>query len=159
MSTFKPNICRAPVGRAPCAPRAQRGATLLVSLIMLLVITLFAVTGLNLSNVTLRIAGNAQEQRIVEASIQEAIEQVLSNSTLFATGGVAQTATINGHAVTVSPPVCDYSVTMSGYSETAETAPEATFWTFQVTAADPLFGTSMTINQGVRVPMLAGNCV
>lgn len=151
MTAFKPNICR--------MPRTQRGATLLVSLIMLLVITLFAVTGLNLSNVTLRIAGNAQEQRIVEASIQEAIEQVLSNSTLFATGGVAQTATINGHAVTVSAPVCNYSVTMPGYSETISSAPEATFWTFQVTASDPLFGTTMTINQGVRVPMLAGNCV
>ena len=141
------------------ARSTQRGATLLVSLIMLIVITLFAVTGLNLSNVTLRIAGNAQEQRIVQASIQEAIEQVLSNSTLFVTGGAAQTATINGHDVTVTAPACDFSVTLPGYSETAETAPEATFWTFQVSASDPLFGTSMTIHQGVRVPMLAGNCV
>jgi len=146
--------------RLPNASRgAQRGATLLVSLIMLIVITMFAVTGLNLSNVTLRIAGNAQEQRIVQASIQEAIEQVLSNSTLFVTGGAAQTATINGHDVTVTAPACDFSVTLPGYSETAETAPEATFWTFQVSASDPLFGTSMTIHQGVRVPMLAGNCV
>jgi Tfp pilus assembly protein PilV len=143
----------------PATRSAQRGATLLVSLIMLMVITMFAVTGLNLSNVTLRIAGNAQEQRIVQASIQEAIEQVLSNSTLFVTGGAAQTATINGHNVTVTAPVCDFAVTLPGYSETAETAPEATFWTFQVSATDPLFGTSMTIHQGVRVPMLAGNCV
>ena len=141
------------------ARSSQRGATLLVSLIMLVVITLFAVTGLNLSNVTLRIAGNAQEQRIVQASVQEAIEQVLSNATLFVTGGTAQTATINGHAVTVTAPACDFSVTLPGYSETAETAPEATFWEFQVSASDPLFGTSMTIHQGVRVPMLAGNCV
>jgi Tfp pilus assembly protein PilX len=102
----------------------QRGATLLVSLIMLVVITLFAVTGLNLSNVTLRIAGNAQEQRIVQASIQEAIEQVLSNQSLFVTGGAAQTATINGHAVTVTAPVCDFSVTLPGYSETAEQPPK-----------------------------------
>jgi len=38
----------------------QQGATLLVSLIILVVITMFAVTGINLSSVNLRIVGNAQ---------------------------------------------------------------------------------------------------
>ena len=40
----------------------QRGATLLVTLIMLVVLTLFAVTAFNLSSVNLKIVGNFQAQ-------------------------------------------------------------------------------------------------
>lgn len=58
--------------------RRQNGATLFIALIMLVVLTLFAVTAINLSNTNLRIAGNMQAKSEAEAAAQQVIEQVLS---------------------------------------------------------------------------------
>ena len=85
-------------------PFHQRGATLLVSLIMLVVLTLFAVTGFNLSSVNLKIAGNFQQQRYLEASVQQAVEQFLSSPSGFALVPAGQTYTVNGFSVAVSTP-------------------------------------------------------
>ena len=137
----------------------QQGATLLVSLIMLVVITMFAVTGINLSSVNLRIVGNAQIQRQLESAVQEAIEQEVTNPTVFTMAAVAMTATINGFDVTVSAPGCKYYTVAGGYTRThANIAPEFTYWDFNATATDPLSGARVTINQGVKIPLPAGNC-
>ena len=82
--------------------RRQRGATLLVSLIMLVVLTMFAVTGFNLSSVNLKIAGNFQQQRYIEAVVQQAIEQVLNTGAAFSVTPAPQTITIDGIAVAVA---------------------------------------------------------
>ena len=42
------------------APRAQRGATLLVALIMLVVLSLFVVSSMNTASTNLRVVGNMQ---------------------------------------------------------------------------------------------------
>lgn len=68
--------------------RRQQGATLFIALIMLVVLTLFAVTAINLSNTNLRIAGNMQARAEAEAAAQQAIEQVLSSD--FTQNPVAQ---------------------------------------------------------------------
>jgi Tfp pilus assembly protein PilX len=139
--------------------RHQQGATLLVSLIMLVVITMFAVTGINLSSVNLRIVGNAQIQRILESAVQEAIEQEVTNPTLFSMTAVAMTANINGVDVTVSAPGCKFYTVAEGYTRTHENiAPEFTYWDFNATATDGLSGANVTINQGVKIPLPAGNC-
>ena len=139
--------------------RYQQGATLLVSLMMLVVITMFAVTGINLSSVNLRIVGNAQIQRILESAVQEAIEQEITNPTLFSMTAVAMTANINGVDVTVSAPGCKYFTVAEGYTRTHENiAPEFTYWDFNATATDGLSGANVTINQGVKIPLPAGNC-
>lgn len=58
--------------------RGQTGATLFMSLIMLLVLTLFVVSAITTSTVNLRIVGNMQSQEEVEAAAQLAIEQFVS---------------------------------------------------------------------------------
>ncbi len=63
--------------------RRQRGATLLISLIMLVILTLFALAGFNLSSVNLKIAGNFQNQKFMEAVALQAIERVISTPTAF----------------------------------------------------------------------------
>ncbi len=137
----------------------QRGATLLISLIMLVVITMFAVAGINLSSVYLRIVGNAQIQRILESAVQEAIEQEITNPALFSVAAVAMTATINGVSVTVSAPACKYYTVAGGYTRTHQNiAPEFTYWDFNATATDGLSGAHVTIHQGVKMPLPAGNC-
>lgn len=58
----------------------QRGATLLVALVMLVVLTLLVVSAIRSSTTNLRIAGNMQMQGEATASAQQAIEQVISGN-------------------------------------------------------------------------------
>lgn len=143
--------------------KQQRGATLLVSLIMLVVLTLFAVTGFNLSSVNLRIAGNFQMQKTMEAAAQEAIEQVISSSASF--GGGSQTITVGTYNVTVTGlaagtgPKCNYAVTAKGYTKKiGELTPEDTDWELRAAVSDTSSGAQATLVQGVRVRLLSGNC-
>jgi type II secretory pathway pseudopilin PulG len=88
---------------------AQSGATLVVSMIMLVVLTLLVVSSIRSSTTNLRITGNMQVQGETAAAAQQAIEQVLLTS--FETDPVAQTITVDmgiaTYTATVSQPVCD----------------------------------------------------
>ena len=57
--------------------RRQRGATLLIGMIMLVVLTLLVLFAIRSGNTNLRIAGNMQTQAEVGAAAQQAIEQVI----------------------------------------------------------------------------------
>lgn len=139
--------------------RGQRGATLLVSLIMLVVLTLFAVAGFNLSSVNLKIAGNFQEQKFLEAVAQQAIEQVISTPTAFNLTPAVQTITVSGYNVSVSAPRCNYWVTAKGYTKKiGELTPEDTDWEVRASVTDAVTGAQAAIVQGVRMRALAGNC-
>lgn len=63
--------------RAPIAP--QRGAALIVSLIMLLLITILAVTAFRLGKSNLQIIGNVQQREQAIDAAQLAIDQVISS--------------------------------------------------------------------------------
>jgi len=89
--------------------RKQRGAVLFVSLIMLVMLTLFALSSFNLSSINLRIAGNFQDQKRMEAVAQEAIERIISTRTAFSLTPAAQTVVIDGFTVSVSAPSCNYT--------------------------------------------------
>ena len=62
-----------------CA-RRQRGATLLVALIMLVLLTMFAISSLNTSNTNLKVVGNMQARTEATNVAQEAIETTLSTT-------------------------------------------------------------------------------
>ncbi|MGV3654992.1 MAG: hypothetical protein ACO1N5_12330 [Noviherbaspirillum sp.] len=66
-------------GAAPNRHR-QRGATLIVALIMLILLTLLALTTFNVGKSNLQAVGNMQQRNEAVAASQEAIEQVLSNT-------------------------------------------------------------------------------
>lgn len=143
----------------------QRGATLLISLIMLVVLTLFAVAGFNLSSVNLKIAGNFQIQKYIEAIAQQAIEQVISTPTAFSltpTGVCIPSGTLPPCAageVTVSAPKCNYSAPAPGYSLKEGTlVPDDNDWEITATVTDTLSSAKATVTQGIRMRMLAGNC-
>lgn len=57
----------------------QRGATLLITLVMLVMLTLFAITSLNTANSNLRVVGNMQARTEATNIAQEAIETVISS--------------------------------------------------------------------------------
>ena len=139
-------------------PQAQRGATLIVSLIMLVVLTMFAVSAINLSSVNLKIVGNMQAQKTMEMAAQNAIEQQLSSPAYFSTLIAARSVNVSGFNVNLNAPNCIYNVPATGYSATSGISPEDNDWEFVATVSDPLTGASLTLHQGVRIRMLAGNC-
>lgn len=64
--------------------RRQRGATLVIALIMLVLLTLFAVSSLNTSTTNLKVVGNMQSKNEALNAAQEAIETVLSTPQFLA---------------------------------------------------------------------------
>lgn len=137
----------------------QKGATLIVSLIMLVVLTLFAVSAINLSSVNLRIVGNMQAQKMMELVAQDGIERVISSASYFSLAPTTQSYNISGYTVDVSAPVCIHSVPATGYSATSGISPEDNDWELVASVSDPLTGAALNLHQGVRIRMLAGNCV
>lgn len=59
----------------------QRGATLVVALIFLVLMSLFAVSAFNNSSVNLRVVGNMQSRQEAQDAAQVAVEQTLSSPT------------------------------------------------------------------------------
>ena len=137
---------------------SQRGATLIVSLIMLVVMTLFAVSAINLSSMNLKIVGNMQAQRLMEMAAQDAIERMVSTPAYFSLTPTSQNFTISGLTVAVSSPACIRSTAATGYSATSGISPQDNDWEFVASVADGLSGAGLTLHQGVRIRMLAGNC-
>ena len=62
----------------------QRGATLVIALIMLVLLTLFAVSSMNTANTNLRVVGNMQSKNEALYAAQETIETVISTPQFLA---------------------------------------------------------------------------
>lgn len=149
----------------------QRGATLLVSLIMLVILTLFVVSAFNLSSANLKIVGNFQQSRAIEAIAQVATDQVISDIANFnLTLPLTQTICVNGTGtnctggsnvlVTVT---CNYAIAATGYTKAIfnlmAPPPEDTDWETRAETTDPLTGTKAVIVRGSSIMLLAGNCI
>jgi len=144
--------------------RRQHGATLFVALIFLLIMTLFAVSSINMSTINLRIIGNMQAAKQMDAAAQDAIEQKLSSSDSFGTAVTASSVTTNVSGVDfdvdVDAPVCVDSRVATGYSAVVQNIiPEDNTWEIVATVSDTVTGATSTVHQGVEIRMLAGNCL
>jgi Tfp pilus assembly protein PilV len=149
-------------------PRSQHGVTLLVVLVMLVMITLFVLSMVRLSGTNLKVIGNMQAQRALESSTQQAIETYISTSSFFTdtatdtgiwTAGVASVVTtVNGYNITVSRPACLQSATATGYSALSGISPEDSNWEVAASATDPITDAQMSLVQGVKIRLPAGNC-
>lgn len=165
--------------------RTQQGMTLLIALIMLVVITLFVVSMVRLSNTNAVIVGNMQALKGVEAEAQQAIETALNNYKFFGdaieeTGPWATSATDKiPHAtlwanykpasatdapakqasdIQIFRPQCLHYEPASGYSALSGVAPQDTYWDVMATAMDSLTGAAAEIHQGIQLRLPAGNC-
>ena len=164
--------------------RRQHGTTLLVSLIMLVVLTLFAISAIRTGNVGFRIVGNQQTQKLMEAAAQQAMEQVISNlgnfdvTTVIAPSTTtAQRVCVNNNAAAGHPPVvgptgsCTSGIQVdvapvrcisslrSEFSSLTQTM--GTFdnvWEITATVTDPASGAKATYHQGVKIRMLSNSC-
>lgn len=137
----------------------QRGAVLVVSLLMLLVATILAVSTIQTGTANLRIAGNMQATPEARDYAQRAVNEVLADIDKFnspASGNITITdADGNGHTVSISQPECVAKQTATGYSASWGLAPLDTTWQFTATIQDEA---NATIEQGVKIRMTAGSC-
>ncbi len=139
----------------------QRGMTLVVSLIMLVVITLFVLSAIRLSTANLRTVGNMQARSEAAAASQRAIEDLLSSVSAFtAPGSVASSVTVNvnktDYTVAVATPVCVKTEPVTGNSyDNSGLALQDTYWDLQTTATNAKSGANVTTHQGVKVRLSA----
>ena len=92
------------------AQRRQAGATLLISMIFLMVITLIVVSSIKAVNVNTKLVGNMQTQKEASAAAQQAIENTISTD--FTGMPVQSTSVIDSgqagaaYSVLVKAPYC-----------------------------------------------------
>ncbi len=137
----------------------QRGATLVVVLIMLVILTLFGISAVNLSSSNLRVISNMQARKLVEQVGLQGSEQVLSSMANFsAPSGAVTVSAPTGMTVAVSTRVCQFATAASGYSAVQPIVPEDTQWDYSITVTDSVTNASARFWQGAKIRMLAGNC-
>jgi hypothetical protein len=132
----------------------QRGTTLLIALIFLVILTLFAVSGMNTGIINLRTANNAQLMIEAEYAAQRQIELMLSSVTGFMTVVDPGPVTEGTIQTNVQRPTCLSTRPAPDYPyEFAASAPKDTVWEVVAEATDTTFGTKVTLRQGVRIRM------
>ena len=144
----------------------ESGATLIIALIMLVMLTLMVVSAINSGMINLRIAGNMQAEDVARAAAQQAIENLISSFANFYPTPVAASTTgydINNagttkYLVTVERPACkSASKQFPGRSVDCINGAKAglfcwdTLWEVRATAADASSGVSQTVVQGVAI--------
>lgn len=143
----------------------QRGSTLLVALVMLMLLTLTAISAMRASTNSIQVVGNAQFREEANAAGQKAIEKVLSSSAFKTTAPAAQNIDVNGdgtddYTVTFTPaPSCvSYTPTLSTDASVPAECFGSTgslcYWTvWDVSAVVTDLhgsGATTTVHQGVR---------
>lgn len=163
--------------RHPTSRRAQRGVTLVIGLIMLVLITLVITTAFSLSTTNLKSVGNMQVRDEAIAAANIAIEQEVGSPFTNAPALVpARLVDINNdgsngvtfdgandgtyeYSVRIEQPVCvraSQAIIATSSSVTLGTSMSTspfwnTIWDLDATVTDLRSGVSVHVRQGVRV--------
>lgn len=147
----------------------QSGASLVVSLIMLMVITLLALSAIKSSTINLLVAGNMQARDEARAAGQQAIETFISSYTNFFPNLPAGATTIlvdidnsgsNDYQVSVARPVCRRAAPQipPKTNDCANGAKSGlicwdTLWDVTATSTDNRSGVTQTVTQGISITL------
>lgn len=153
-------------------PSRQRGMVLILSLIMLVVLTLLAISAIRLSTVNLRAVANSQARSEAMSAAQRTIDLILSSNFTNNIAGTQQVLTVTeggkNYTVSVARPCLvtltpiknvdlDLSITedrkcidtvSNPYSACAQTT-----WQLQANASSGWFGANVTLTQGTGIKM------
>ncbi len=144
--------------------RSQRGATLIIGLIMLVLLTLIVVNAFTLSSTNLKAVGNMQTHDEGIAAANQAIEQVIGSP--FTDAPVAQSLNVDinkdgttDYVVVIAAPTCVRAVVAASADPSdVELDPSMssgstwnTEWDIDSTVTDAASGASVHVRQGVRV--------
>ena len=136
---------------------SQRGATLIIALILLVVLTLFGISAISTGIMNLRIARNTQVATEAQMAAQRVIDTQISSLATFttpagSTSNVDATGAGTTYSVAFSAPDCLYIRPAPGYSYSlAPLAPKDTTWRVVATATDAGTGAGVRVTQGVKV--------
>lgn len=145
----------------------QQGVVLVIALVLLVMLTLFAVSAIRSSTVELQIAGNEQIRKELAAAAQDEIEKYLSTMDVFNNliNGVTVASTntsLRSGKITASAlkPVCIKAEPIAGSSlaHSSVGTSETDYWEVTATATDTATGGSVTITQGFRMRMPLSSC-
>jgi Tfp pilus assembly protein PilX len=143
--------------------QAQRGATLILGLIMMVLITLIVISAHTLSSTNTKSVGNMQIRDEAIAAANQAVEQVLSAD--FTAAPTAESINVdinkddtNDYTVAIAQPVCMRAI-VAQVSEGCDTEhPELCVgstwhseWDIDATVTDAASGAAVRVRQGVRV--------
>ena len=148
--------------------RTQRGAVLVVSLIMLALITLLVTSAFTLSTTSLQSVGNMQNRDEAIAAANKAIEQVISSPFAESPTGESIDVDINNddtrdYEVVLSAPTCvsaeqvaattvpPSSLSLGGFFNSVVSHYYQTVWDLDANVTHLASGTSVRVRQGVRV--------
>jgi len=140
----------------------QRGATLVMGLIMLTVITLMVLTAFTMSSTNLKAVGNMQFRNDAIAAGNKALEQVVSSA--FTTTTTEQEINVDlnndgttDYIVKVSPPACVRASVGGAPVKSSITLPNMsttgfwnTVWDIKATVTDPVSSASVQVHTAVR---------
>lgn len=150
---------------APARSR-QDGSTMIISLIMLVLLTLFVLSAINSSTVNLRVSSNVQAQDEARAAGQRALEQFVSSyanfyptpASLPATGYDINNDGVADYSVSVSTAVCKSARRQIPPRSTACANGVKsgvycwdTLWEVTATASDTKSGATQSVTQGVAI--------
>jgi Tfp pilus assembly protein PilX len=153
----------------PRARARQRGAVLVIALILLVIISLMVASAFTLSTSNLKSVGNLQYRSESVTAANSAIESVITNSFLGALDSTTSVNvdlnkdTVNDYTVSVVIPRCPVRVAQvshdsgSGYETTDGEASAAgtyvTDWELVARVVDAATGARATVREGVRIPV------
>ncbi len=148
----------------PTRARHQRGATLIVGLIMIVLITLIVVNAFTLSSSNLKQVNNMQLRDEALSAANQAIEQVISSP--FTNAPTAETINVDlnkdgttDYVVQIALPSCGRAVqaTVAALSDVELGSAMSsggswnTEWDLSATVTDAASGASVVVKEGVRV--------
>lgn len=144
----------------------QRGATLFVTLVALVILTLLAVVAIRSSTMGLLLSGNAQVALEAEAAAQAGIDRFIGNIANFEAplanaAPPTEIIVIGGrsYSVVLPPPRCQSSNPAPGYSLVQKPGggpPMDQIWQVSATAGESNSSALVAIVQGVKVRMPVG---
>jgi Tfp pilus assembly protein PilX len=141
---------------------SERGVTLIVGLIMVMLITLIVVHSFNLSSSNLRSVQNVQVREEAIASANQALERMVSGNFTTTTGTTTYTVDIDNdntpdYSVAVAQPTCVRAAISSAGRESDVDLPLPsnnyynTDWELDATVTHAATGTAVRVREGVRV--------
>ncbi len=143
--------------------RRQRGITLIVGLIMLVLITLMVTAAFTLSSTNLRAVGNMQFRDEAMAAANVALERVVSADFTAAPAASTESVNIGGvaYTVNVATPTCIKSSAIKSLPPADPDAVQCAFgaagapvcfetlWEIRATVSSAATGAGVTVKQGI----------
>lgn len=150
--------------------QSQLGATLVVALILLVLITLMVTSAFTLSTGNLKSVGNMQVRDEAISAANVAVERAISSDTIFFNPALT-TVSVPPYSVTIAAPVCLGSATIPDYTSpefnanlliegpagpvTTPSGYKITYWDITATVDDPTTGAKAEVHQGVKITLPA----